>query len=246
MRRGPLESRLRGEDGTAGRAAAGEALRATAWCGCGIRRQRCRLRELTRYRISLVRRRRRCDSACARCCCGRESVRATDERVRRAWPRCSRWRSPGGRTRAAWGCKRSTRTCRRAWPDRRGSGRRTATRTIVCALDAMRHWRHARRDDTRGERRHRALSRSGALARYAGLMPRVAGTGGRVRYGSITKRGSAWLRWALVEAAIHGKRRRDALGRWGRQLAEKHGGLKARVALARELCTQIYRTWPRG
>jgi transposase len=84
------------------------------------------------------------------------------------------------------------------------------------------------------------------LASYAGLVPRVTGSGGRVRYGAITKRGSAWLRWALVEAAIHGPRRRDAVGRWGRRLALKHGGLKARVALARALCTEIYRIWPRG
>ena len=73
------------------------------------------------------------------------------------------------------------------------------------------------------------------LASYAGLVPRVAGTGGRVRYGAITKRGSAWLRWALVEAAIHGTRRRDAVGRWGRQLAgetwraEGARGARARV-----------------
>jgi transposase len=86
----------------------------------------------------------------------------------------------------------------------------------------------------------------GHLASYAGVVPRVTGSGGRVRYGAITKRGSAWLRWALVEAAIHGLRRRDAVGRWGRQLAIKQGGLKARIALARALCTEIYRTWPRG
>lgn len=84
------------------------------------------------------------------------------------------------------------------------------------------------------------------LASYAGLVPRVTGTGGRVHYGAITKRGSTWLRWALVEAAIHGTRRRDAIGRWGRQLAVRRGGLKARIALARALCTEIYRTWPRG
>lgn len=84
------------------------------------------------------------------------------------------------------------------------------------------------------------------LASYAGLVPRVSGSGGRVHYGSITKRGSAWLRWALVEAAIHGTRRRDAVGRWGRQLAVKHGGLKARIALARALCREIHHTWPRG
>lgn len=84
------------------------------------------------------------------------------------------------------------------------------------------------------------------LASYAGLVPRVSGSGGRVHYGAITKRGSSWLRWALVEAAIHGPRRRDAVGRWGRQLALKHGGLKARIALARALCTEIYQIWPRG
>lgn len=83
------------------------------------------------------------------------------------------------------------------------------------------------------------------LASYAGLVPRVSGTGGRVHYGAITKRGSTWLRWALVEAAIHGRRRTDHIGRWGRQLAVKHGGLKARIAMARALCTEIYRVWPR-
>lgn len=84
------------------------------------------------------------------------------------------------------------------------------------------------------------------LASYAGLVPRVSGTGGRVHYGPITKRGSAWLRWALVEAAIHGPRRKDAVGRWARGVALRRGRLKARVAVARALCTEIYRTWPRG
>lgn len=83
------------------------------------------------------------------------------------------------------------------------------------------------------------------LASYAGLVPRVSGTGGRVHYGPITKRGSAWLRWALVEAAIHGPRRKDAVGRWARGVALRRGRLKARVAVARALCTEIYRTWPR-
>jgi transposase len=83
------------------------------------------------------------------------------------------------------------------------------------------------------------------LASYAGLVPRVHGTGGRVHYGAITKRGSAWLRWALVEAAIHGPRRRDAVGRWARGVALRRGALKARVAVARALCTEIYRHWPR-
>jgi transposase len=84
------------------------------------------------------------------------------------------------------------------------------------------------------------------LASYAGLVPRVSGSGGRVHYGAITKRGSAWLRWALVEAAIHQPRRADRLGRWARGIAMRRGALKARVAVARALCHEIYRVWPRA
>ena len=83
----------------------------------------------------------------------------------------------------------------------------------------------------------------GHLASYAGLVPRVDASAGRVRYGRITRRGSPWLRWALVEAAMHGTRRTDRVGRWGRGLAVRKGALKARVALARMLCEEIYRHW---
>lgn len=81
------------------------------------------------------------------------------------------------------------------------------------------------------------------LASYAGLVPRVENSAARVRYGRITRRGSPWLRWALVEAAIQGPRRTDRIGRWGRRLAVQKGALKARVALARALCEEIYRHW---
>lgn len=83
----------------------------------------------------------------------------------------------------------------------------------------------------------------GHLASYAGLVPRVDASAGRVRYGRITRRGSPWLRWALVEAAMHGTRRTDRVGRWGRGLAVRKGALKARVALARMLCEEICRHW---
>lgn len=81
------------------------------------------------------------------------------------------------------------------------------------------------------------------LASYAGLVPRVDMSAGRYRYGRITKRGSPWLRWALIEAAMHGTRRSDHIGRWGRGLALKKGALKARVALARVMCEEIHRLW---
>ena len=81
------------------------------------------------------------------------------------------------------------------------------------------------------------------LASYAGLVPRVEASAGRMRYGRITRRGSPWLRWALVEAAIHSPSRSDHVGRWGRRLAGRKGALKARVALARVLAEEIHRHW---
>ena len=81
------------------------------------------------------------------------------------------------------------------------------------------------------------------LASYAGLVPRVEASAGRMRHGRITRRGSPWLRWALIEAAIHGTRRTDRVGRWGRGLAVRKGALKARVALARVLAEEIHRHW---
>lgn len=84
-----------------------------------------------------------------------------------------------------------------------------------------------------------------ALAAYAGLVPRVEGSADRVYYGRITKAGSPWLRWALVETARHAMRRSDQVGRWARRLALRKGVNKARVALARALCHEIVAIWPR-
>jgi transposase len=81
------------------------------------------------------------------------------------------------------------------------------------------------------------------LACYAGLVPRVDSSGGRTRLGPITRDGSPWLRWALVEAAIHAMKRADATGRWARRLAMRKGVLKARVALARALCKDVMQVW---
>jgi len=84
---------------------------------------------------------------------------------------------------------------------------------------------------------------AGHLASYAGLVPRVDASAARVRYGRITRRGSPWLRWALIEAAMQGPRRTDRVGRWGRRLAIRKGALKARVALARTLCAEVFQCW---
>jgi len=87
--------------------------------------------------------------------------------------------------------------------------------------------------------------RGAALASYAGLVPRVDASGDRYCTGRITREGSPWLRWAFVEAAMHARRRPDAVGRWGRQLTIRIGAHKAIVAVARRLCDDIVRVWPR-
>lgn len=81
------------------------------------------------------------------------------------------------------------------------------------------------------------------LASYAGLVPRVEASAGHAWHGHITCEGSPWLRWALVEAAIHAMRRPDRTGRWARQLAVRKSICPARVALARVLCRDIFRAW---
>jgi transposase len=89
------------------------------------------------------------------------------------------------------------------------------------------------------------FARGAELACYAGLVPRVAQSASRVHYGAITRQGSPWLRWALVEAARHNIRRQDRTGRWARRLAIRKGLKKARVALARVLCDDLVAQWPR-
>lgn len=81
------------------------------------------------------------------------------------------------------------------------------------------------------------------LASYAGLVNGIDASAQRIRFGPITRQGSPWLRWALVEAAIHAMRRPDGTGRWARRLAGRISICPARVALARVLCRDVVRVW---
>jgi transposase len=85
--------------------------------------------------------------------------------------------------------------------------------------------------------------RGAALACYAGIVSRVDASATRFHTGAITRAGSPWLRWALVEVALHAMKRSDPLGRWARRLAVQKGIKRARVALARRLCDEIVATW---
>ncbi len=71
---------------------------------------------------------------------------------------------------------------------------------------------------------------------WLGLVPRHFATGGKTRYGRITKAGDAYLRTLLIHGARAAlrtaPRRQDATSRWALALRERRGTNKAIVALA--------------
>lgn len=79
-----------------------------------------------------------------------------------------------------------------------------------------------------------------ALCSYAGLVPRVRESAGKAARGAITRQGSSWLRWIMVEAAQVATRCSPAAKRYyERLLRQKHKHV-ARVALARKLLIAVY------
>lgn len=70
---------------------------------------------------------------------------------------------------------------------------------------------------------------------YAGLTPRVHQSGDHCYRGSITRQGSCWLRWILVEAAIKAARHDAGLKRFYTRARKRSGVKIARVAVARKL-----------
>lgn len=79
------------------------------------------------------------------------------------------------------------------------------------------------------------------LVSYAGLCPSTYASSGTVRHGRLTKQGSPWLRWALVEAATHVHQYpHGRLARLAQRLTQRRDAKTARVAVARELCTAIF------
>ena len=77
------------------------------------------------------------------------------------------------------------------------------------------------------------------LCSWAGLTPGERTSDAHTRRGHITKQGSRWLRWMLVEAATTAVRD-PQLGRFTAQIAQRRGPKIARVALARRLLTLCY------
>jgi transposase len=83
------------------------------------------------------------------------------------------------------------------------------------------------------------------LASYAGLVPVVHASGGRVSYGPTSKRSNLYLRWAFVEAANLAAARRKAhperhVSRLYERLRAGKGHQKAVVAVARHLAESAW------
>jgi len=78
------------------------------------------------------------------------------------------------------------------------------------------------------------------VASYFGLIPSEYSSGGGQRLGHISKQGSSFMRFLLVEAGQSAARYDSELGRFYRRLAvRKHRGL-AKVAVARKLAVRLY------
>jgi transposase len=78
------------------------------------------------------------------------------------------------------------------------------------------------------------------LTSYLGLIPQEESSGGRQRFGHLTKQGNRLMRFLLVEAAQTASRYDERLRRVYRRLAFRKGSAIAKVAVARKLAIRLY------
>lgn len=87
--------------------------------------------------------------------------------------------------------------------------------------------------------------RAESLANYAGTVPRIKQSGGRVRFGKVRPDVNRYLKWALIEAAnivvLNQTRWPDRhVVRLYRRIRQRRGHAKAVVAVARHLAEATY------
>ena len=87
---------------------------------------------------------------------------------------------------------------------------------------------------------HKRFANAEKLTSAAGLAPKHHNSGETVRTGGITKRGSVWLRNAMVEAAFVAIRHDARIGTRYQRLAIHTGPMKARVAIARRMLEWVW------
>jgi transposase len=80
----------------------------------------------------------------------------------------------------------------------------------------------------------------GKVGSYFGLIPSEYSSGGRQRLGHISKQGSSFVRFLLVEAGQSAARKDPELGRFYRRLAARKHRALAKVAVARKLAVRLY------
>lgn len=83
-------------------------------------------------------------------------------------------------------------------------------------------------------------------AAYTGLTTRVFQSGDHCRYGHISRQGSSWLRWILLEAAMKFVRKDVPLANFYERIRKRSSAKIARVASARklaEICWKRLRRW---
>ncbi len=78
------------------------------------------------------------------------------------------------------------------------------------------------------------------VASYLGLNPSERSSGGKQRFGHISKQGNRMMRWLLVEAAWIAVRKDPELQRVYQRLAFRRGRKIAAVAVARKLAVKLY------
>lgn len=88
--------------------------------------------------------------------------------------------------------------------------------------------------------------RENNIVSYAGLAPSVHSSGGKTYHGHITKQGSRWLRWILIQAVPHVVNSSSEYKRFYNKLVAKKGKGTAKVAVARKLLIAIYYMLQRG
>jgi transposase len=77
------------------------------------------------------------------------------------------------------------------------------------------------------------------LCCWAGLTPSVRASDNKVRHGHISKQGSVWVRWTLVQAAHKAKTRTPFAADYAR-IARRRGKNIATVAVARKLLARCF------
>jgi transposase len=86
----------------------------------------------------------------------------------------------------------------------------------------------------------RRFSTPWKLVSYAGLAPSIRESSGKTKTGKITKQGSPWLRWILVQCALIAIRYDSHLRTFYDRIRNRRGHATAMVATAKELLVIIW------